>query len=105
MTPLWARSPAAGLSPETGFTGGHDIGLFEQLGDDCTIYQHVTLSPATLGAAVCIEAGAIITGRVAIGDGARIGPKAGVTMDLPAGDGAVPRRRRFAPVRSNRAWP
>jgi serine O-acetyltransferase len=72
----------------------HGIVLHTRLvmGDDCTIRQNVTIGGVlgqqgapTLGNRVDVAAGAVILGRVRIGDGARIGPNAVVTMNVPAG--------------------
>lgn len=64
------------------------------IGDDCTIRQGVTIGASNhyspdeapvLGNNVDIGAGAVIMGKVMIGDGARIGANAVVMMNVPAG--------------------
>ena len=67
------------------------------IGDDCTIRQGVTIGASNyysqddaprLGNNVDIGAGAVIMGKVTIGDGARIGANAVVMMNVPAGSTA-----------------
>ena len=70
-----------------GITIGSDV----LIGDDCTIYQQVTLGKKsgkfpTIGNGVTIFAGAKVLGGVTVGDGAVIGANAVVTHDVPAGD-------------------
>ena len=65
------------------------------VGDDCTIYQGVTLGGTslyrgekrhpTLGSAVVVGAGAKVLGGFVVGDGARIGSNAVVVKEVPAG--------------------
>jgi serine O-acetyltransferase len=64
------------------------------IGDDCIIRQGVTLGAAVdervleapvLGHGVEVGAGAVVIGKVRVGDGARIGPNAVVMTDVPAG--------------------
>jgi serine O-acetyltransferase len=64
------------------------------IGDDCIIYQNVTLGALngkrvqeapTLGRGVSVGCGAAVVGPVTIGDDARIGPNAVVMTDVPAG--------------------
>jgi serine O-acetyltransferase len=67
------------------------------IGDDCIIRQNVTIGGVTnarnespeLGRAVELGAGAVVIGRIQIGDGAHIGPNAVVSQSLPAGSIAV----------------
>ena len=73
------------------------IGETAEIGDDVTIYQHVTLggtNPAdglagkrhpTVGDGVIIGSGAALLGPIRIGDRARIGANAVVTRDVPEG--------------------
>jgi serine O-acetyltransferase len=73
------------------------IGETASIGDDVTMYQHVTLggtNPAdgvggkrhpTIGNGVIIGSGAQILGPIAVGDRARIGANAVVTRDVPEG--------------------
>jgi serine O-acetyltransferase len=75
------------------------IGETAVVGDDCTIYQGVTLGGTrlykgqkrhpTLGRGVVVGAGAKVLGGFSVGDGARIGSNAVVTKPLPAGATAV----------------
>ncbi len=75
--------------------GGIVIHRFAEIGDDCIIRQGVTLGNAgrgvtrdeapRLGNHVSIGAGAVILGRVMVGDGARIGPNTVIMSDIPAG--------------------
>jgi serine O-acetyltransferase len=64
------------------------------IGDDCIIYQNVTLGARngervqeapTLGRGVTVGCGAAVLGPVTIGDEARIGPNVVVMTDVPAG--------------------
>jgi serine O-acetyltransferase len=73
------------------------IGESAQIGDDVTIYQHVTLggtNPAngiagkrhpSVGNGVIIGSGAQVLGPIMVGDRARIGANAVVTKDVPEG--------------------
>jgi serine O-acetyltransferase len=71
------------------------IGETAQVGDDCTIYQGVTLGGTslyrgakrhpTLGKGVVVGAGAKVLGGFMVGDGARIGSNAVVVKEVPAG--------------------
>jgi serine O-acetyltransferase len=75
------------------------IGETAVVGDDCTIYQGVTLGGTrlykgqkrhpTLGQGVVVGAGAKILGGFTVGDGARIGSNAVVIKPVPAGATAV----------------
>ena len=75
------------------------IGETTEIGDDCTIYQGVTLGGTslykgvkrhpTLGKAVVISAGAKVLGGFTVGDGARVGSNAVVLKEIPAGATAV----------------
>jgi serine O-acetyltransferase len=69
------------------------IGETAEVGDDCTLYQGVTLGGTswekgkrhpTLGNDVVVGAGAKILGPFTIGDGARIGSNAVVLREVPA---------------------
>ncbi|THF55889.1 serine O-acetyltransferase [Pseudothauera rhizosphaerae] len=71
------------------------IGETAEVGDDCTIYQGVTLGGTslyrgtkrhpTLGQGVVVGAGAKVLGGFTVGDGARIGSNAVVVKPVPAG--------------------
>ncbi|NMG44189.1 serine O-acetyltransferase [Aromatoleum toluvorans] len=75
------------------------IGETAEIGDDCTIYQAVTLGGTslyrgtkrhpTLGKGVVIGAGAKVLGGFTVGDGARVGSNAVVVKPVPAGATAV----------------
>jgi len=75
------------------------IGETAVVGDDCTIYQGVTLGGTslyrgakrhpTLGRGVVVGAGAKVLGGFEVGDGARIGSNAVVIKPVPAGATAV----------------
>lgn len=71
------------------------IGETAEIGDDCTIYQGVTLGGTslyrgakrhpTLGAGVVVGAGAKVLGGFTVGAGAKIGSNAVVVKAVPAG--------------------
>ncbi|WP_298292835.1 serine O-acetyltransferase [Thiomonas sp.] len=75
------------------------IGETAVIGDDCTIYQGVTLGGTslykgtkrhpTLEAGVVVGAGAQVLGGFTVGEGARIGSNAVVVKAVPAGATAV----------------
>jgi serine O-acetyltransferase len=74
------------------------IGETAEIGDDCTLYQGVTLGGTTLnqgkrhptlGKGVVVSAGAKVLGGFSIGDYARIGANAVVIKEVPAGKTAV----------------
>lgn len=75
------------------------IGETAEIGDDCTIYQGVTLGGTslyrgtkrhpTLGRGVVIGAGAQVLGGFEVGDGAKVGSNAVVVKPVPAGATAV----------------
>jgi serine O-acetyltransferase len=75
------------------------IGETAEIGDDCTIYQGVTLGGTslykgvkrhpTLGKGVVVSAGAKVLGGFTVGDGARVGSNAVVLKEIPAGATAV----------------
>lgn len=75
------------------------IGETAEIGDDCTIYQGVTLGGTslyrgakrhpTLGKGVVIGAGAKVLGGFTVGDGARVGSNAVVVKPVPVGATAV----------------
>ena len=75
------------------------VGETAEIGDDCTIYQGVTLGGTslskgakrhpTLGKGVIVGANAQVLGGYTVGDGARVGSNAVVTKPVPAGATAV----------------
>jgi serine O-acetyltransferase len=75
------------------------IGETAEIGDDCTIYQGVTLGGTslakgskrhpTLGKGVIVGASSQILGGFTVGDGAKIGSSAVVTKPVPAGATAI----------------
>jgi serine O-acetyltransferase len=88
----------------------HGIVIHEHatIGDDCTIRQGVTIGSTleysmqgpTVGNGVDIGAGAMILGKVSVGDHARIGANAVIMMNVPANAIAVAQPARIiAPSR------
>jgi serine O-acetyltransferase len=75
------------------------IGETAEIGDDCTIYQGVTLGGTslargtkrhpTLGRGVIVGANSQVLGGFTVGDGARVGSNAVVLKEVPAGATAV----------------
>ena len=75
------------------------IGETAEVGDECTIYQGVTLGGTslykgtkrhpTLGRGVVVSAGAKVLGGFMVGDGARVGANAVLLKPVPAGATAV----------------
>jgi len=75
------------------------VGETAEIGDDCTIYQGVTLGGTslykgtkrhpTLGRGVVVGAGAQVLGGFNVGDNAKVGSNAVVTKPVPAGATAV----------------
>ena len=75
------------------------IGETAEIGDDCTIYQGVTLGGTslnkgskrhpTLGRGVIIGAGAQVLGGFTVGEGAKVGSNAVVVKEVPAGATAI----------------
>ncbi len=75
------------------------VGETAVIGDDCTIYQGVTLGGTslakgakrhpTLGRGVIVGANAQVLGGFTVGDGARVGSSAVVVKPVPAGATAV----------------
>src|SRR5499427_3392813 len=89
------------------------IGETAEIGDDCTLYQGVTLGGTsltpgekrhpTLGNNVIVSSGAQVLGPFRVGDGARIGAQAVVLSEVPdsatmVGIPARPVGRRSAPA-------
>jgi serine O-acetyltransferase len=75
------------------------IGETAEVGDDCTIYQGVTLGGTslakgakrhpTLGRGVIVSANSQVLGGFTVGDGARVGASAVVLKEVPPGATAV----------------
>src|SRR6059058_3196168 len=75
------------------------IGETAEVGDDCTIYQGVTLGGTslargakrhpTLGRGVIVGANSQVLGGFTVGDGARVGSNAVVLKAVPAGATAI----------------
>ena len=75
------------------------VGETAEIGDECTIYQGVTLGGTslakgakrhpTLGRGVIVSAGAKVLGSFTVGDGARVGSNAVLLQAVPAGATAV----------------
>jgi serine O-acetyltransferase len=75
------------------------VGETAEVGDECTIYQGVTLGGTsltrgakrhpTLGRGVIVSAGAKVLGGFTVGDGARVGSNAVVLKEVPPGATAV----------------
>ena len=75
------------------------IGETAEIGDECTIYQGVTLGGTslakgakrhpTLGRGVIVSAGAKVLGGFTVGEGARVGSNAVLLQAVPAGATAV----------------
>lgn len=75
------------------------IGETAEVGDECTIYQGVTLGGTslskgakrhpTLGRGAIIGAGAQVLGGFTVGEGAKVGSNAVVVKEVPAGATAV----------------
>jgi serine O-acetyltransferase len=90
-----SRTTVIGRRLRIGHHQGVVLGNGVVLGDDCLLRQNVTLGLARddaevsesprVGNGVQLGVGAVVIGRVTIGDGARIGPHAVVTRDVPPG--------------------
>ncbi len=75
------------------------VGETAEIGDECTIYQGVTLGGTslgkgakrhpTLGRGVIVSAGAKVLGSFTVGNGARVGSNAVLLQAVPAGATAV----------------
>lgn len=88
------RTAELGRRVKIAHQGGIVIHPRAQIGDECVIRQNVTIGAATpqtykegpvLGRHVDVGAGAVIIGRVTVGDDAHIGPNSVVTADVPPG--------------------
>nr|WP_281255008.1 serine O-acetyltransferase [Noviherbaspirillum humi] len=88
------------------------IGETAEVGDDCTIYQGVTLGGTslskgskrhpTLERGVIIGAGAKVLGAFTVGEGAKVGSNAVVVKPVPAGATAVGNPAHIVPKDANR---
>lgn len=93
--------PGAQLGRRVFIDHGHGVVIGEtaEIGDDCTIYQGVTLGGTslvkgskrhpTLEVGVVVGAGAKVLGPFTVGAGARIGSNAVVVRAVPAGATAI----------------
>ena len=87
------------------------VGETAEIGDDCTIYQGVTLGGTslsrgtkrhpTLGKGVIVGANSQVLGGFTVGDGARIGSSAVVVKPVPAGATAVGNPARIIQTESD----
>jgi serine O-acetyltransferase len=86
-------SPTASLGRRVGIPHGGKIVIAggTVVGDDCIIRHNVTIGAArrmadvpTLGKRVAVGTGAVILGKIELGDYAEIGPNAVVLTDVPA---------------------
>jgi serine O-acetyltransferase len=100
------------------FVVGHQSGIVihptSEFGDDCVIRQNVTVGAAgaaqngrigdgpKFGHRVDVGAGAVIVGKITIGDGVRIGPNAVVTRSVPAGATVFAEAPRVIQMRPNK---
>src|SRR5215472_15743064 len=101
---LWQRGWFLGRRVFIDHGMGVVIGETAEVGDDCTIYQGVTLGGTrltrgakrhpTIGNDVILSAHAEVLGPFRVGDGARIGPLALVQAEVPAGARMVGMRAR-----------
>ncbi|HWT71359.1 MAG TPA: serine O-acetyltransferase [Oxalicibacterium sp.] len=89
------------------------IGETAEVGDDCTIYQGVTLGGTslskgakrhpTLAKGVIVGAGAQVLGSFTVGEGAKVGSNAVVVKEVPAGATAVGNPARIIPKETGNA--
>jgi serine O-acetyltransferase len=89
------------------------VGETAEIGDDCTIYQGVTLGGTslakgakrhpTLGRGVIVGANSQVLGGFTVGDGARVGSGAVVVKPVPAGATAVGNPARVLNAESDAA--
>ena len=87
------------------------IGETAEIGDDCTIYQGVTLGGTTLyrgtkrhptlGKGVVVSAGAKVLGGFTVGEGAKVGSNAVVLKEVPPGATVVGVPGRIIEVSTN----
>jgi len=94
---------------------GHQSGIVihphAEIGDDCLIRQNVTIGVIShtegrkapkLGNRVQIGAGAVIMGKIVIGDDVSIGPNVTVLTNIPAGTIVSPQSPRLINMASSR---
>jgi serine O-acetyltransferase len=89
------------------------VGETAEIGDECTIYQGVTLGGTslakgakrhpTLGRGVIVGANSQVLGGFTVGDGARVGSNAVVLKEVPPGATAVGNPARIIPARDGSA--
>lgn len=80
------------------------ISRYASLGENCRIYQNVTIGEVagrapSIGNGCLIGAGAVLVGGIRVGDGAKIGAGAVVCTDVPAGATVVCQPSRILPPR------
>lgn len=109
--------PGATIGRRVFIDHGHGVVIGEtaEVGNDCTIYQGVTLGGTrlykgekrhpTLGQGVVVGAGAQVLGGFRVGDGARIGSNAVVVKPVPAGATAVGNPARIILPSADRQMP
>jgi serine O-acetyltransferase len=88
------------------------VGETAEIGDDCTIYQGVTLGGTsltrgakrhpTLGRGVIVSANSMVLGGFTVGDGARVGAGAVVLKEVPPGATAVGNPARILQAKAER---
>ena len=88
------------------------VGETAEIGDECTIYQGVTLGGTllakgakrhpTLGRGVIVSANSMVLGGFTVGDGARVGAGAVVLKAVPAGATAVGNPARILQAKAER---
>lgn len=99
---FWSAVSGADIPLNSKIAGGlsipHPNGIVihpdAQIGPNCLLFQQVTIGHGAgglpvLGGHVDIGAGARLIGAITIGDHARIGANAVVTIDVPAGSTAI----------------
>ena len=99
---LWSATRQHGATIGKGLFIDHGMGVVigetTEIGDNCTLYQNVTLGGTgkdvgkrhpTLGNGVMVGSGAKVLGPVKIGDNARIAAGAVVLSEVPANATAV----------------
>lgn len=102
---LWAGRHGAKIGP--GFCLIHpsnvSIGRHVEIGEDCLIFNDVTLGTGTIGGTpklgngIDVYVGARILGGITIGDGSMVGANCVVTRDVPAGSVVLSAASRVIP--------